>query len=86
MLKIYGSRLCPDCVKCLQAFDQNNISYEYFDFSDDLRNLKAFLKVRDTEAVFAETKTNGSIGIPCIIDEEGRVVLDWTIYVSQDKA
>jgi len=86
MLKIYGSRLCPDCVECLQAFDQSKIAYEYYDFSEDLPNLKLFLKLRDTEPIFHDVKANSSIGIPCIVDQDGRVELDWKQYVSQDKA
>ena len=86
MLKIYGSKLCPDCVECLQIFDMKNISYEYYDFSEDLSSLKTFLKLRDTEPVFSAIKNNGGIGIPCIVNEEGRVDLDWSNYVSQGKA
>ena len=86
MLKISGSKLCPDCVECLQTFDQNKIVYEYHDFAEDLPSLKFFLKLRDSEPIFHDVKANGSIGIPCIVDEEGRVALDWSRYVSQDNA
>ena len=86
MLKIYGSKLCPDCVECLEAFDRHGVSYEYFDFSENLQNLKEFLSLRDRESLFDPIKTAGSIGIPCIIDEAGKITLDWSIYVSQDNA
>jgi len=86
MLKIYGSKLCPDCVECLDAFEKHGISYEYYDFADDLGNLKAFLKLRDRDPSFESAKNAGSIGIPCIIDKCGRIILDWTVYVSQGKA
>ena len=86
MLKIYGSMQCPDCVACRNDLDQAGVEYEYLDFADDLRNLKAFLAIRDKEAVFAEVKENGSIGIPCILQEDGSVTLDWSEYVGQANA
>ena len=86
MLKIYGSMLCPDCVKCRQDLDAAGVGYEYLDFADDLRNLKEFLAIRDREQLFCEVKERGSIGIPCIVDEQGSVRLDWSIYVGQAKA
>lgn len=86
MLKIYGSMQCPDCAACRNDLDKAGVSYEYLDFSDDLRNLKAFLAIRDKEEIFAQVKENGSIGIPCIIREDGSVTLDWTEYVGQADA
>ena len=77
MLKIYGSRLCPDCVQCLADMDRAGIAYEYRDFGEDLLALKEFLTIRDSDPQFAEIKANGKIGIPCIVHEDGSVRLDW---------
>ena len=46
MIKIYGSMLCPDCVACRKDLDEAGTAYEYLDFSEDLKNLKEFLKIR----------------------------------------
>ena len=78
MIKIYGSMLCPDCVKCREDLDQAGIAYEYLDFADSLLHLKEFLKIRESCPLFAEVKTSGGIGIPCIVKEDGNVTLDWT--------
>ena len=78
MIKIYGSMLCPDCVKCREDLDQAGIAYEYLDFADSLLHLKEFLKIRESSPLFAEVKTSGGIGIPCIVKEDGNVTLDWT--------
>lgn len=83
MLKIYGSKLCPDCVACLQDLDDAHIPYEYCDFSDKLEYLKEFLKLRESVSIFDAVRSAGAIGIPCIVDEEGSVSLDWSLYVSQ---
>lgn len=77
MLKIYGSRLCPDCVRCLADLDRDGIAYEYHDFGEDLRALKEFLVIRDAVPQFAKIREQGKIGIPCIVDENGSVRLDW---------
>ena len=77
MLKIYGSMLCPDCVRCREDLDRAGVEYEYLDFSDSLGNLKEFLAIRDGQESFNEIKREGKIGIPCIVKEDGTVVLDW---------
>ena len=86
MLKIYGSMMCPDCVDCRKDMDEAGVSYEYLDFADDLRNLKAFLALRDQDPVFAAVREEGKIGIPCILREDGSVTLDWAEYVGQAEA
>lgn len=77
MLKIYGSMLCPDCVKCLEDLDRAGVSYEYLDFSQNLLALKEFLRLRDREDVFLPVKEAGKIGIPCIVRTNETVTLDW---------
>ena len=47
MLKIYGSMLCPDCVRCCEELKNAEVPFEYCDFCDSLRNLKEFLKLRE---------------------------------------
>ena len=81
MLKIYGSMLCPDCVECRADLDKAGVEYEYLDFSDSLKNLKEFLKIRDGSGLFDEVRERGSIGIPCIVEEDGTILLDWEKYM-----
>ena len=81
MLKIYGSMLCPDCVKCREDLDKAGVTYEYLDFADSLLHLKEFLHFRDNDPAFASLKAEGKIGIPCILREDGSLTLDWTEYM-----
>lgn len=81
MLKIYGSMLCPDCVRCREDLDRAGVRYVYLDFADSLKNLKAFLTIRDSSELFAEVREKGSIGIPCILREDGSVTLDWEEFM-----
>lgn len=81
MLKIYGSMLCPDCVQCREELDKAGVSYEYLDFSDSLKNLKEFLAIRDSNPQFASVREAGSIGIPCLVDDDGKISLSWEEYM-----
>lgn len=81
MLKIYGSMQCPDCQNCRADLDRAEVAYEYLDFAESLRNLKDFLSIREREAVFASVREMGSIGIPCIVREDGTVTLSWDEFL-----
>ena len=77
MLKIYGSELCPDCVACKAAFDANGISYDFVNITGSMRNLKEFLKHRDSDPVFDDAREHGYVGIPALMSEDGSITLDW---------
>ena len=81
MIKIYGSMMCPDCVRCREELDKSGIAYEYLDFSESLLNLKEFLAMRDSLPAFDQIKASGKIGIPCIVRENGTVALSWEEYL-----
>ena len=78
-MKIYGSMLCPDCVKCREELDKAGITYEFLDFGENLQNLKDFLKIRDGNPLFDEARREGKIGIPCIVRDDGSVSLEWNM-------
>lgn len=74
MIRIYGMHTCPDCA-CIEGQVRDNDGYEIIDIGEHVRNLKAFLRLRDSSPVFNEARRNGSIGIPCFVLEDGRVTL-----------
>ena len=81
MIKIYGSMLCPDCVECRADLDQAGVEYEFLEFAESLRNLKEFLKLRDASPLFDPVRSNGNIGIPCILREDGSLTLKWNEFL-----
>lgn len=81
MLKIYGSMQCPDCTRCREELDRAEVAYEYLDFGVSLKYLKEFLSIREHNPVFEEVKKVGSIGIPCILQEDGTVSLTWDAFL-----
>ena len=81
MLKIYGTPRCPDCVECCADLDKAGVAYEFLDFDTELKLLKEFLKLRDGSALFDEAREQGSIGIPCIVREDGKLTLSWEEFL-----
>ena len=81
MLKVYGMKICPDTVECLEALTKAGIEFEYLDFADKTANLKAFLKLRDSSPLFDAVRQAGNIGIPCIQREDGTLTFDWDEFM-----
>ena len=76
MLTIYGSPYCPDCTEAIAKFDALKLPYEFVNISGSMPELKAFLKLRDTEELFAPVKEQGSVGIPCFRLSDGKLTFD----------
>ena len=81
MITVYGSALCPDCQEMKAAFDAEGVSYEYRDISADLRHLKAFLALRDSNEKFKKAKEKGLIGIPIVKQNGGEWTFHWRDFV-----
>lgn len=75
MIKVYGMPSCPDCARVEEQV-RGNDSYELIDIGRNVRDLKAFLRLRDSNPVFDEAKKAGAAGIPCFVLEDGKVTLD----------
>ena len=84
MLKIFGSDLCPDCVACKSALDANALTYDFVNITASMRNLKEFLKLRDTNSVFDDARAGGYVGIPALVREDGSVTTDWEGYLKEN--
>ena len=74
MIKIYVMDTCPDCTYVEEQIKDDS-RYEIIDIGRHVRNLKEFLKLRDSSPAFAEAKRAGAAGIPCFVLEDGRVTL-----------
>ncbi|WP_212379460.1 hypothetical protein [Alkaliphilus sp. B6464] len=63
-----------------EFLSEKNIKYAYLDITDSMFNLKQFLKYRDNYSEFEEIKKKGSIGIPCIVINNGeKFIFDETL-------
>ncbi len=68
-------RTCPDC-EYVEWQVAGNQMFEVIDIGEHVRNLKEFLKLRDSHPAFDEAKTLGYVGIPCYVLEDGTVTLN----------
>lgn len=60
-----------------EFLSNNGIEYEYIDITDSMRNLKIYLKLRDTRAEFEEIKKVGRVGVPFImVDNGSKIIFD----------
>ncbi|MEO2239971.1 glutaredoxin domain-containing protein [Dorea sp. YH-dor226] len=75
-LIVYGTNACPDCVEAIQKLDEKKADYVYLEFSNNMPNLKRFLKLRDTEVIFDAVKEQGKVGVPCFKLEDGTLTLN----------
>ena len=75
MIKIYGMSTRPDCTYVEEQVKDND-HYQVIDIGQHVRDLKAFLKLRDHHPAFNEAKRMGAVGIPCFVLEDGTVTLN----------
>lgn len=77
-MKVYGADICIDCRNLKAVLKSRKIEMEFIDITENTANMRAFLAIRDHEAVFesVRNKEGGGIGIPCFVSDEGKVTLD----------
>ena len=85
MIQVYVMDTCPDCAQ-VKVQLKDNPKYVITDIGAHVRNLKAFLRLRDNHPAFDAIKAGGSIGITCFVMEDGRVVFDLDEVITDDKA
>ena len=74
MIKVYGMPSCPDC-SYVEEQIKDREGFEVIDIGSDVKKLKEFLKLRDTDPAFDSVKGQG-VGIPCFVTEDGKVTLN----------
>ena len=84
MIKIYGMDTCPDCVYVEEQVKGDD-RYQVIDIGRHVKDLKAFLRLRDHQPVFDAAKQAGAAGIPCFVLEDGTVT-DGTVTLTPEEA
>ncbi|MGM9693778.1 MAG: hypothetical protein ACI3YC_02065, partial [Alloprevotella sp.] len=72
MITVYVMATCPDCVQ-VKARLKDSPNHRLVDIGEHVRNLKAFLRLRDSHPAFESIRAKGSVGIPCFVTEDGSV-------------
>ena len=76
MLKVYGTEICIDCRNYKAIQENRGFEAEYIDITADIRKMKEFLEIRDTDPVFDPIKERHSVGIPLFVREDGAKTFD----------
>ena len=82
MTKVYVTATCPDCSEVKERLS-GNPDFEIINIGEHVRNLKEFIRLRDSSPAFDSVKAAGSIGIPCFVEEDGRISFDTEEFVPE---
>ncbi len=63
---------CPDCTEVKQRAAGDD-RFQVIDIGEHVRNLKEFMRLRDTNPEFNSARERGLIGIPVFVKEDGTV-------------
>lgn len=74
-MKFYGSTECSRCRAAIAELDEAGTEYEFFDVIESKDNLKEFLQLRDSSALFDVARAKGRIGIPAFVKDNGELTL-----------
>ena len=75
-MKVYGSHICVDCRNYKVIQKNRGFEAEFIEITEDTVKLKEFLKIRDTDPMFAPVREHSGIGIPLFVNEDGRKTFD----------
>ncbi|MDC7292556.1 glutaredoxin-related protein [Butyrivibrio sp. DSM 10294] len=76
MIKIYGMPTCPYCDYIHEQIIGRENEFEYINIGENIRNMSAFTRLRDTNPAFDHSKKIGDVGIPAFVLEDGSITLD----------
>ncbi|MBQ7059699.1 MAG: glutaredoxin-related protein [Firmicutes bacterium] len=76
MIKVYGMPTCPYCDYIHEQIKGREDEFQYINIGENIRNMSAFTRLRDTNPVFDRMKAIGDVGIPAFVLEDGSVTID----------
>lgn len=75
MITVYVMESCADCAHVKEQL-KGNPHFNIVDIGQHVRSLKSFLHLRDSHAEFTTIKARGAIGIPCFVQEDGKITFE----------
>lgn len=83
MLKVYGSNTCPDTLHALVTLRNHNVDITFVNVTGTIGELKNFLYMRDTDAVYEGIQGSKRIGFPLFEREDGSKTLDFNAILKE---
>lgn len=85
-ITMYGAAICPDCVEAKAILEKReDIQLDYKNITESTKTLKEFLAYRDNDQLFVNIISEGKIGIPFFILEDGKKVFDIFDYLDIER-
>lgn len=72
---VFGSKHWSGCEPMKEFLSENEVKYAYLDITENMLNLKLFLKYRDNASEFRTVKEEGRVGVPCVIINDGEQII-----------
>ena len=76
MIKIYGMPTCPYCDYVHEQIKGREDEFQYINIGENIANMSAFTRLRDSSPVFYRCKKIGDVGIPAFVLEDGTISID----------
>ena len=76
MIRIYGMPTCPYCDYVHEQVKGREDEFTYINIGENIRNMSAFINLRDSSPVFDRCRKIGDVGIPAFVLEDGTVTID----------
>lgn len=73
---IVGSHLCPDTLAALNKLSAIGADIDFRDILSCHADLKEYLKLRDSNALYEGIRGTERLGIPCFILENNELTMD----------
>ncbi len=58
-----------------EFLSRENVPFLYLDITENMINLKRFLKYRDSLPEFDEVREAGRVGLPCVVINDGEEIV-----------
>lgn len=85
-ITMYGAAICPDCVAAKAILEKReDIEVDYKNITESTKTLKEFLAYRDNDELFTKVISEGRIGIPFFILDDGKKTFNIFEYVDIEK-
>lgn len=72
----YYTPLCPECPPFLEELKKQNIEFEAINITENISNLKQFIRLRDEKLAFDSVKKWGFVGIPLLVTKDEQYIFD----------
>lgn len=72
---VYGSKHWDSCAPLKELLSKEDIKFVYLDITENMFNLKSFLKYRDNYEIFESIKKENRVGLPCVVVNNGEKVI-----------